>query len=85
MSTRIPVADGSKRKEPQSPALVIRALRKAIPLPQEVGESRGGAAEHPRPPLAEMGGNPGRKVLEVPRAAEEEVGAGAAADAGKST
>jgi len=83
MSTRTPVADGSKRKEPQSPARVIRALREAIPPPQEVGESRGGAAIHPRPPLAEMGGSPGRRVLEVPRAAEEEVGAAGAADVDK--
>lgn len=83
--TRTPVADGSKRKEPQSPAPVIRALRKAIPLPQEVGGSRGRAAKDPLLPLAEVDGNPGRKVLEVRRAAvEEEVGAAvAAADAGK--
>ena len=85
MSTRTPVADGSKRKEPQSPARVIRALREAIPLPQGVGESKGRVAEDLRLPLAEMGGNPGRKVLEVLRAAAEEVGAEAAADADKST
>ena len=77
-STRTPVADGSKRKEPQS-----RVPRKAIPLPQEVGESKGGAAKHPRPLLAETGGNPGRRVPEVPRAGEEEVGAAGAADADK--
>jgi hypothetical protein len=48
--------------------------------------SKGGAAEVPRPPIAEMGGNPGRKVPEDRLAAvEEEVGAVvAAADAGKS-
>ena len=81
MSTRTPVADGSKRREPRSPA---RVIREAIPLPQEVGESRGGAAK-PRLPSAGMGGNPGRRVLEVLGVVvEEEVGAEAAADADKS-
>ena len=82
MSTKILVADGSKRKEPQSPARVIRALREAIPLPQEAGESRGRAAIHPR--LAGMGGNPGQRVLEVLGVVvAEEVGAAGAADADK--
>jgi len=83
MSTRTPVADGSKRKEPQSLARVIRALQEVTPLRQEVGESRGRAAKHPLPPLAEMDGNPRRRVLEVRRAAEEEEVGAAAADADK--
>ena len=80
---KIQAAAGNKLKVPREPTRVIQADRKPIPLPQEVGESKGGAAIHPRPPLAEMGGNPGRRVLEVPRAAEEEVGAAGAADVDK--
>jgi hypothetical protein len=85
MFTKTPVAAGSKRKEPQGPAQVIQALRKAIPPPQEVGENRGRAAEDPHLHLAAMGGSRGQKVLEVRIAAvEEEVGEeGAAAVEGK--
>lgn len=85
MFTKTPVAAGSRLKEPQGPAQVIQALRKATPLPREVGESRGRAAEDPHLPLAAMGGSRGRKVLEVRIAeGEEEVGEeGAAAVAGK--
>ena len=82
MSTRTLVADGSKRREPQSLARVIRAPREAVPRPPEVGEAKK-KAEDPRPPLAEMGGNPGRKVLEVRIAAAEEE-AGAEGGAGES-
>ena len=83
MSTKTLAVAGSKRREPKDPDRVIRELRKATPLPQKVGESRAGAAKR-RLPLAGTGGNRGRKVLEVRRAAvEEEVGVGAAADAGK--
>ena len=78
MSTRTLVADGSKRREPQSLALVIQVLLEAVLRRQEVGEKR---AEDPRPPLAEMGGNPGRKALEVRIAAvEEEAGVEGGAD-----
>ena len=85
MFTKTPVAAGSKRKELQGPAQAIQALRKAIPPPQEVGESKEKAVEDPHLHLAAMGGSRGQKVLEVRIAAvEEEVGEeGAAAVEGK--
>ena len=80
-STRTPGADGSKHRELKGPD---QALRKAIPLPQEVGESKEEAVEDLRLPLVEMGGNRGRKVLAVLRAVEAEE-AGAATGDGKWT
>lgn len=87
-STRTPEAVGNKLKEPQNPDRLIPAFRKAIPLPQEVGESRRRAADHR--PLAEAKavGNPGRIVHEAPIAEVKEgvgegVGAGAAAGPGR--
>jgi len=79
---KIQAAAGNKLKVPREPTRVIQADRKPIPLPQEVGESKGRAADPPRPRLAEAGGNPGQRVLVVHIAAEEGVdGAGAAAEA----
>ena len=74
-------AAGNKRKVPQGPTRVIQADRKPIPLPQEVGESKGRAAGPPRPRLAEAAGNPGQRVLVVHIAAEEAADGAAAAEA----
>lgn len=73
MPTRIPGVAGSKRREHQ----------KTIPPSREVGETNRGVTQDPRLPSAEMGGNPGRKVLEVLKAVVE-VGVGAVVGTGES-
>ena len=73
--TRTPAADGSKRRERQSPARVIQVLREVTLPPQKVGDRKKRAAD--RQLMAEVGtaGNPGQRVREVRRAAVvEEVG-----------
>ena len=86
MFTRTRAAAGSKLREVKSLDQVIQEPRDTAPRLPEGGESREKAAVHPHLPLAVPVGSLGRRVLEVRRAAGEEV-AGAAADvvAGEAT